>query len=217
MQTDLRPRGRGSRQFRPSRARQRSDTRPADRWAVLCGRAGAHPRSLSQCRRQQHVDQCRTQPVPSADRQPAGAARPYRHRDGGTRGAVGAACGRAQEARRHALRFRRAQRLRGGDLSLGQSHPLLRARRRRASAASRSVSRMSSSTCRWNRQGDRQFLSHHHRHACRGGERRRHGRARHRRQGSVSAVPRDRPAAAGLSTSTTCRSMSWIFPDRTAA
>ena len=49
-----------------------------------------------------------------------------------------------------------------------------------------------------NRQRHRRFLSPDDRHACRGGERRRHGRARHRRQGPVSPVPRDRPAAAGL-------------------
>ena len=98
--------------------------------AVLRRGPRAHARSLPMVVRQQHVDQCRPQPVPSADRPAAGAARPHRHRDPRPRGAARAPHRGAQEARRHALRFPRAQRLRRGDLPVGQSLPLLRARRR---------------------------------------------------------------------------------------
>ena len=61
--------------------------------------------------------------LPSGKR--AGAARPYRPRHRGPRGAARAAGVGREEARRHRVRIQRAQRLCRGDLPLGQSRALL--------------------------------------------------------------------------------------------
>ena len=128
----------------------------------------------------------------------AGAARQDRHRHRRPRGAAEAARHREAEARRHQVRLRRAQRLRPGDLPVGQHHPPARARR---GAVRPHQSRHSLCRVRRagrHRQGHRQILPRDDRRAGRGRERRRHHRQGHRRQEPASAVPRDRQAAAGL-------------------
>ena len=74
----FRPRRRGPRQFHPSRARQCHGARPAAGDIVLCRGPRADARSLSDGERHQHVGECRQEPVSSAGRTRAGAARPYR-------------------------------------------------------------------------------------------------------------------------------------------
>ena len=145
--TDLRPRGRGPRQFDPPRTRQRPDPGPAAGELVLCHRARAYARPLPDGRRQQYVDQCRTQSVPPADRQAAGAARPYRHRDRWPRGAARAACVGAREARRHTLQFQPSTTTMSRRPARGAIASLSTSPMPRASAASRSAFPMSSSTC----------------------------------------------------------------------
>ena len=94
--------------------------------------------------------------------------------------------------------FCRAQRLRRGDLPLGQPRALLRAgcRALRAHHARHSL-------CRVRRAGrvhagHLRVLPRDHGHARRVEERRRQGRARQDGQEPASAIPRDRPAAAGI-------------------
>ena len=98
--------------------------------------------------RHQHVDQCRAQPVPSADRQGAGRARPHRAGDLRPRGAARPphrACAASSTARSSAsasttTTSRRS--VRGAIACAATS------RTQSASGASRSASRTSSSTCR---------------------------------------------------------------------
>ena len=125
----VRPHRRGCRQHRHARARQHARPRPAAGDPVLRHGPRADARSLPDDRRRQHVDERRPQPVPPAHRQGAGAARPHGPGDAEPRGA-GAPAGRGEEAaRRHALLLQGAQRVRRGDLPVGQPRALLRARR----------------------------------------------------------------------------------------
>ena len=80
MATILRPRSREPRQHHGARARQSRDPQPGSGERLLPVGHGLYPRPVSVPRHQQHVGQCRQEPVPSADRRAAGAARPCRHR-----------------------------------------------------------------------------------------------------------------------------------------
>ena len=95
--TPLRSHGRGHRQHRGSRPRQHRRAQAAAVDAVLCDRARPHPRSLRQYQHRQYVDQCRAEPIPSADRTDRDPARDHRPGAAGPRRPLGAA---GQAARR---------------------------------------------------------------------------------------------------------------------
>ncbi len=215
--TRLRPHRRGPRQRRYPRARQHARARPAAGDPVLRLGPRAHARSLPDDRRHQHVDQRRPQPVPPADRRTAGPARPHRPRHPQPRLALAPAREREEAARGHALLLLRAQRLRRGDLPLGQPHPLLRAGRALRPHAARHALRGAGGAARDARR-HRPLLPRDARHQLR----HRRGRARaacvrRGRPRPASDLPRDAMRRHRPSTATTSPSISPTSPAPIAA
>ena len=194
-----------------ARACQRHHPGSEPRHALLRRRAGADARPLHHGQHQQHVDQCRPQPVPPADRQ---AAEPARHLRPSLCPTASDLLKRLGAVKKHLdgskFAYRERQFLRRHLLALGQPHPLPLPRYRaiRPGQARHALYRVRGRARLG--QGHRALLSRESWTCRRASATNGAGPAAHvqRRRRPGADLPRDRPADPGRMTGITSRSIS---------